>query len=516
MANGFYILHSRDPHLAAVGFVWGPLSSVADLPLLLFNGVWPALSSHDVSGTTMTAIAMAGAVYQLNCMLREWEVSVAPRVILTLFFAANPLIMLFGGNGMSEGWYVFLMLATTRYLTRWFRKGDLTSLVLAACTLGIAYLDRSEPVAVALVAAPFALCVTYVRSSGDRRARFWAGLTDATILVIPFWTCFVAWAVMSYVITGQAFLQFSSKYGNSYQIAAAHIPKGHLSTRLFHEFQSIEYLAPALPILIVVAVVVAIYRRNALLLPVAAVLGAGAGFTLVTYLMNTTFPWFRFYILWVPMSILVVGTFFSSPVRIRRYRAAVDSGSGAGAGLPHRTNRRAVTAAIFASIVSIALLAPSIPGTMRGMDNSGYSPDIVPYYGYIFHAHPNAQDLQAKAEYPEIAAMAKYISSQNFSDGDIVIDTGQDCVPNIVTNVRNPRVFVITNDRDFQRVLDDPLTFGAHYLIGASGSLTDSVTEQYPNLEKGVPWAEVVRTLPRSSYCPEFTLYKVIGHPQGP
>ena len=43
MANGFYMLHSRDPHLAAVGFVWNPLSSVADLPLLLFNSWFPVL-----------------------------------------------------------------------------------------------------------------------------------------------------------------------------------------------------------------------------------------------------------------------------------------------------------------------------------------------------------------------------------------------------------------------------------------------------------------------------------------
>ena len=34
MANGFYILYSRDPHLAAVGFVWPPLQSMADMILL--------------------------------------------------------------------------------------------------------------------------------------------------------------------------------------------------------------------------------------------------------------------------------------------------------------------------------------------------------------------------------------------------------------------------------------------------------------------------------------------------
>src|SRR5690349_4617983 len=33
-ANAFYVLFSRDPHLAAVGFVWNPLPSLIQLPLL--------------------------------------------------------------------------------------------------------------------------------------------------------------------------------------------------------------------------------------------------------------------------------------------------------------------------------------------------------------------------------------------------------------------------------------------------------------------------------------------------
>src|ERR1017187_7516327 len=37
LANGFYVIYSRDPHLAAVGFVWQPFTSLASIPLLLFK-----------------------------------------------------------------------------------------------------------------------------------------------------------------------------------------------------------------------------------------------------------------------------------------------------------------------------------------------------------------------------------------------------------------------------------------------------------------------------------------------
>jgi len=257
-----------------------------------------------------------------------------------------------------------------------------------------------------------------------------------------------------------------------------------------------------------------------LVIAVLAVVGAGAGFTLVTYLTDTTFPWFRFYILWVPIAVLLVGTLFSSPVRIRHITAEGNSHPlvpefGGQSGSSSRKGFGAAFGSALAVVIAVLLLTPSIFGTMKGMDNASYAPDLVPYYGYIWHKHLDAQDQHARTQYADIELISRYISAQNFPIGDVVIDTGQDCVPNIVTNVTNPRVFVITNDRDYQRVLDDPLTFGAHFLVGATGSLTDSVSQQYPGLAKGVSWARPVHTFSETYFCPKLTLYRVTGHPDG-
>ena len=48
MGNGFYILYSRDPHLAAVGLVWPPLPSIAAMVALIGNHLWPALSHNEM------------------------------------------------------------------------------------------------------------------------------------------------------------------------------------------------------------------------------------------------------------------------------------------------------------------------------------------------------------------------------------------------------------------------------------------------------------------------------------
>ena len=65
-------------------------------------------------------------------------------------------------------------------------------------------------------------------------------------------------------------------------------------------------------------------------------------------------------------------------------------------------------------------------------------------------------------------------------------------------------------------MLDDPLTFGAHYLMvqGNGSSQTDAVGQQYPGIDKA-NWAHLAHAFPSEGFCVNFRLYKVTGHPQG-
>ncbi len=519
MANGFYVVHSRDPHLAAVGFVWNPLWSFAAIPLLLFNGLWPVLASHNVAGTFISSAAMAGAVYQLHAVLSEWRVRRAPRLILTALFALNPMILFFGGNGMSEAGYVFGLLATTRYLLRWMRQGDLTSLVYAAIALGVTYLDRNETVAAAALAGPLVLWITVARTPGNRRSKIWAGLTDITILLIPIVTTVMGWAVISFVITGEAFGQFSSKYGNSAQISEAHFQSGHYGTRIHHEIADLAHIGILLPMIILLAVVCASIRRNNQILGVFAVLGGALAFTLVGYLGNSIFPWFRFYISAIPIQVLLVGSLFAQ-VRTPKFESPIEQREIA---LSNPSDRPRATlgavyraaASLLAVAVALLLLVPSSVGTAMGMMNPNIGPDELQDIGFIFHSHLNSEDQGWKASYGTAVTISHYIDSLHLPNGDVVADTADSCMPNVITNVNNPRVFVITNDRDFQRVLADPLTFHAHYLIAQAAGVTsaDAVSQAYPNLVSGTSWAHLMHTFPSKGYCVGLRLYKVTGHP---
>jgi hypothetical protein len=511
MANGFYILHSRDPHLAAVGFVWNPLSSFSVLPLLAFNSLWPVLASHNVAGTTVSALAMTGAVYQLYSLLREWGVSAAPRLVLTAFFAFNPMVLYFGGNGMSEALYLFCMIAAARYFSRWLKDDDLPSLVYSAIALGIGYLERSEPIAAAACVTPVVLWVTYVRTPGERRYRIWAGLTDVTVLLLPIVTSFVGWAVVSYVITGQPFQQFQSKYGNATLIANAHEPTVTLHARLVHEAKAITYMSPLLIVIVLAALVLAVVRRNIGIVGVVAVLGGGLGFTLLSYLANAIFPWYRYYIMVAPIEVLLVGSLFAKPVRLNK---------PAEQRIPTQDrHRRITTGMVFASIgavvVSVVLLGPSVPSTAIAMTNYNMAPDVVGYTGFIFTSHPDALERSAKYEYAQIRSVSNYLDAQHFTNGDVAVDTANSCIPNVDTNVSNPRMFVIHNDRDFERVIADPLVFHTHYLLVGFAGQDDAILALYPNLGQGTPWVKLVHTFryPSHGFCDGFRLFKVIGYP---
>ncbi|WP_206515011.1 hypothetical protein, partial [Xanthomonas perforans] len=57
-------LLSRDPHLAAIGFIFTPLTALAQLPLVGLSEWFPALTRWSLTAVAVSAPAMAGAVTQ--------------------------------------------------------------------------------------------------------------------------------------------------------------------------------------------------------------------------------------------------------------------------------------------------------------------------------------------------------------------------------------------------------------------------------------------------------------------
>jgi hypothetical protein len=505
MANGFYVLYSRDPHLAAVGFVWEPLQSMADTVFLLGNHLWPALSQDEMAGCLVSALAMAGAVYQMCSALREWGVSRTPRLVLTAFFALDPMILYYGGNGMSEALYLFLLIASTRYLLRWMRDGDLRSLAYSAVALGFCYLTRNEAALAALLGGFAVGVVSYGRAEGRRLSRLRTGASDLMIFGVPAFVAALGWALCSYVIIGQLL------DGGALSVRLANQRLGHstLGHRVLYEVHAIGALAPFLPILLVVATFVAFKRRDLRILAPVVVLGGALGFDMLSYLSNSIDSALRYWIAVIPLAILLLGSLVAAvqtprptrdtaPMRTRSSRAGVP---GLG-----------VLAAVCLVMV---VMIPTVVFTGAGMLNPRVGVEESQQIGFVFKPHDkNSQNSEV---YPFAQTVNRYLERLHLPDGDVLVDNADaaGCVPQTVVTSDQPKLFVIPNDRDFQRILADPIAFNTRYLLVPDPATDEpgAVNHLYPSLwTTGAGFTKMVHKFRAQSACPDYRLFYVLHH----
>ena len=509
MANGFYVLYSRDPHLAAIGFVWEPLQSVADTLFLVGNHLWPALSHNDMAGSLTSSLAMAGAAYQIWAALREWNVTRTPRLVLTALFAVNPMILFYAGNGMSEGLYLFTLTASTRYLLRWIHRGDLRSLAYAGIALAFSYLTRNEAAAAALLGVAVVGAVSYARAYGNLKARASTAMSDVVVFGSPPFIAAAGWAITSYVITGYPFEQLSSIYGNSMQ--ELHLPHKSFQGRVLYEVHAIGALAPLMIIVLIAAVAVAFLRRDPGVMAPLAVLGGALGFSMLALLHNNIENFFRYFIVAVPLEVFLLGGIIAAIQTARPTREDVLPGEAI-ASAPS-TRRTMVVLASVALVVVV--MVPATFTTGSAMLNPKIGWEETQQLGFVFHEHLNQVDLRWRNRYPQELALGSYFDALRLPDGDVVTDNSTSCVPEMITTMNQPKLFVIPNDRDYQRIVADPITFNVHYVLEPDPTVTPvtAMNIQYPNLwTSGAGFTKRVHQFPARGTCPGFRLFRVIRH----
>lgn len=163
------VLFSRTPHLAAIGFIFTPLTAIVQLPLTALTPWIPEMTTQALSAVIMSSAFMAGSVVQASGIARDQGLRPLVAGTFTIFYAINPMIVLYAANGMSEAPYLFFLAWATRRLIRWVSSDDVHELVVAGIALGLSYLTRYDGGAAALAAAFVVGWVTYTRR--DRRKR---------------------------------------------------------------------------------------------------------------------------------------------------------------------------------------------------------------------------------------------------------------------------------------------------------------------------------------------------------
>jgi hypothetical protein len=491
------VVFSNDPHLAAVGFVWNPLPSLVEIPLLLLKGVWPALLARGLDAGIMSSLFMAGAVVGVRGILADRGAGPVARVGVAVLFGAVPMIVLYGGNGMSEAFFVFFLIWTTRSLLRYVatrRAGDLVS---AGIYLALAYLTRYEAAAAALGVAA-AVVVLNLDRSGLRRGEQGRVARRGVVLELllgvgPFAVSFLGWAGLSAIIVGSPFEQFSSAYGNSNQIGAnrtgIQAVTGQGSARAFgYAGRQMFALEPLLAVVLVAAVLVAWRRRSWLPLIPLAVFGPVLAFAFLAFLAGDTFGWLRFYIMEIPLAVATVAVLV--PVGRLAPGLSVDAAMAAGM-------RRAV-----AAMLAVAVLAPALYTSFHVFGNATLAREEFanvhePLRGDRTLAHEVAADQ----------AVARYLDGLHVGRG-LILTEASDSVE-VADDVDRQNIFLATSDVHFPRDLADPVRFGIRYILVARPGLSfDAVDNAYPQLwATGGGFGPRVASFPASPQ--DYRLYRI-------
>ncbi|MHB2022751.1 MAG: hypothetical protein ACYCO3_05400 [Mycobacteriales bacterium] len=509
VANAYYVLYSRDPHLAAIGFVWNPLPSLMLLPFLWLGHFWQFLVHRAFLGNIESALFMAGAAALLPPTLRQIGVGRLPRLLITAGFAAQPLIAVYGANGMSEASELFTIMLTARFLTSWLVRRRVGDLVGCGVALFFAYLTRYESMGAAALTAALVFSVSFWRAQvGGRRARWIGALTDAGLVAGPFLAAVTLWALASKVIVGHWFATLSSGYGNSNQVAskraaiAAHTGAS-FTARAHYLASQVHALEPYLVVLCVLALWTALVRLDlrplGAFMPFAGVFAFDAG----AFLVGKDFGFLRFSIATIPMACIAAGA-IAVPLRDRPRRVGGRLRRGSAL-----VGRVAYLAA--ATGFTAALLGAGLPSTLAAFHNPRL--DIAEYQTLLGRLQPGRVNQAARtvaAQYDQEFAVSAQIDAMHLPPRSVITDVANS--GGIVLASRNEHQYVITPDRNFARDLADPRRWGIRYFLVPAGrdvASYDAVRAAFPTLgQAGNGYAVPVRVW-RGTFT--WTLYRITG-----
>ncbi|NOU93077.1 hypothetical protein GC093_07490 [Paenibacillus sp. LMG 31456] len=488
VANAFYVLYSRDPHLGAIGFVWNPLPSILELIPLLLWPVLPEVASSGLASNFVTAVFSAGCAVLLYKYARHCTNSIMLSLFISLSYAFNPFVFIYGANGMSEAMFSFFIIGMVISLTRWMQEGTPSHVITMGFMLAFGFWIRYESVALgaALAVSLIILVMDYNyrnRIAANRTRLFgMKSLTrvEATLLVALCPAVFsgLVWMQLNYSMMGDALFFFRSGYSNM-----------AFSGNITNEFK--ELISSK------VGVVSLVLRKSAWFsLPFLCILFTRllAGYwrrwdTLVLIVLVASIPAMQ-------AVMLMKGSSFGW-LRFFVYPFVI-----AAAWLPYELSllRRARFVYTLGALLLISMLMSSF--VIRDMNNQKLSPDE--YETFHIEESGTLKDLRIAKE---VSRYTDELISSSELDKKPIILTDSYSAYSVLLNSTYPRQWIITNDRNFTQALDDPRSFKVDYILVSKqkGSVLQVIHEKYPDLFKqGTAWTELVK-----DFQGEWRLYRI-------
>lgn len=470
VANAFYVLYSRNPHLGAIGFVWNPLPSFIDLFFLLLYSWIPAMAAKGIAGLLMCAIfaALTAGIAAKAFLTRgcpRWSAVVFP-----LLFSLSPMIFLFGFNGMSDAPFMFFVILSTIHFLNWLDDNKTRELAIAAFALAMAFWCRYEavPFGFAMILSAVIAVMLYQHSPPTDKAGIrakWSRAEGAMLIIaLPLLYSCLLWIFMNATIMHNPFYFLNGEYTNTAQIEG-HLSEARYAAMLGNPVNALAFSAkkvlvfssPIIAILILRLLNRRIFRWDTLIL-----IGMFISIPMLQVLMllrGMTLGWLRYFIYVLPVSFAWL-PYELSKIK-RKWQISIPL----------------IAMAVNFGILSYAITQPSI------------APDENTFLQNSFGNH-----TQVYYDWKNYTDIAKYLD-ENYPKSTILTDSFSSFF--IILQSRFPRRFYISSDVDFKQAVSNPIKHGVDYVLiprTGSSAIISAVNNAYPNLfEHGAEWAELVK-----------------------
>jgi hypothetical protein len=485
VANAFYVLYIRPPHLAAIGAIWTPLPSMLELPILLLWPFYKPLASSGLAGVIMNALCMGGCAALLYVYTIKYGRSHFTGICLALFFCFNPFIFIYGFSGLAEAPFFLVLIWLVYSYTQWMETEEPVYVVYMAIALALGFLIRYEAIPiVGFLSLGVLLMIFMVHRKNlepeHRNFKYSLIRSEGTayLLLSPVVYVCLLWILYCWIINGNPLYFLNSNYSNLYnqqEFAKSEIlgPMiGNVGKTLQYIFLCSKYfLIPLVAILLYRLIKFRLFKWDLL--------------TLFLLLISTLA--LQFYMLLHSAS---NGTFryFCNPFPMLC------------AWLPYEMKK--VNSKIFTSLCLISLIIANVflgYAWFQKQEFKNRVPTEVPDLKFEC-----AQSEQTQKN------IGKYINT-HLPNARILMDSFR--TYNVILNVNKPSNLVITSSYIFKKVVGYPWRYKIDYIIvpieSNDNHKQDAVNTVWPDLYKrGAPWCTLVK-----EFDGFYKLYRVHKNP---